>query len=125
MENQIITGIGCFAGLEKLSRIFLKMLHTYTLGQLEGIELDNGCESGATEGTQLLKALIAGKTAGQDSSFPDGADRLKKKKITGFYLTLQDHSLKLSIFAKNGNCRRERHSAVLDGFTQVRRKRLN
>ncbi len=125
MENQIITGIGCFAGPEKLSRIFLRMVQTYTLGQLEGIELINGCESGETEGTKLLKALIAGKAARQDSSIPDAADRLENKKITGFFLTLKDHSLELSIFAKNGDCRRERHSTVLDGCTKVRQKRLN
>ncbi len=125
MKNQSVTGIGCFARPEKLSRIFLKMVQNYTLGQLEGIELANGCESGGTEGTKLLRALIAGKAACRDSSDPDAAGRLENKKITGFFLTLKDHSLELSIFAKNGDCRRERHSAVLERFTRVRRKRLN
>ena len=125
MENQIITGIGCFAGPQKLSRIFMRMVQTYALGKLDGIEWVKGCESDGTEGTQLLKALIAGKAVRQDLAPPDAVDRLENKKITGFFLTLKDQSLKLSIFAKNGDCRQERHSAVLDGFTNVRQKQLN
>ena len=125
MENQIITGVGCFAGPEKLSRIFLRMVQTYTLGKMDGIEWANGCESDETEGTELLKALMAGKAAWPNSAIPDAVDRLENKKITGFFLTLKDHGLELSIFAQNGDCRRERHSAVLDGFTKVRQKRLN
>ena len=125
MENQIITGVGCFAGPEKLSRIFLRMVQTYTLGKLDGIEWANGYKSDETEGTRLLKALIAGKSAWQNSTIPDAVDRLENKKITGFFLTLKDHSLELSIFAKNGDCRGERHSAILNEFTQMRQKRLN
>jgi hypothetical protein len=125
MEHQIITGIGCFAGPEKLSRIFLRMVQTYTLGQLEKIELVNDSESGETEVARLFKALMAGKAAGQNLSTPDAADRLENKKITGFFLTLKDQRLILSIFAKNGDSRQERHSAILDEFTRVRQKRLN
>ena len=96
----------------------MRMVQTYTLGKLDGIEWVKGCESDGTEVTKLLKALIAGKAARQDSAPPDAVDRLENKKITGFFLTLKDHSLELSIFAKNGDCRQERHSAVLDGFTK-------
>jgi hypothetical protein len=125
MENHIITGVGCFAGPKKLSRIFMRMVQTYTLGKLDGIEWINGHESDETEGTRLLKALIAGKAARLDTAVPDAVDRYENKKITGFFLTLKDQGLELSIFAKNGDCRRERHSAVLDEFTKVRQKRLN
>jgi hypothetical protein len=125
MENQIITGIGCFAGPKKLSRIFMRMVQSYTLGKLDGIEWGTGCDSDGTEGTKLLKALIAGKAVRQDSAHPDAVDRLENKKITGFFLTLKDQGLELSIFAENGDCPPERHSAVLDGFTKIRQKRLN
>ena len=125
MENHIITGVGCFAGPEKLSRIFMRMVQTYTLGELDGSEWINGCESDETEGTRLLKALIAGKAARLDPVVPDAVDKYENKKITGFFLTLKDQGLELSIFAKNGDCRRERHSAVLDEFTKMRQKRLN
>jgi len=125
MKNQIITGVGCFAGPEKLSRIFLKMVQTYTLGKMDGIQWANGCDSDATEGTRLLKALIAGEAAWQDSVIPGAVDRLENKKITGFFLTLKDQRLKLSIFAKRGDSQRERHSAILNEFTQMRQRRLH
>jgi len=125
MVNHTITGVGCFAGPEKLSRIFMRMVQTYTLGQLDGIEWINGRESDETEGTRLLKALIAGKAARLEPSIPEAADRYENKKITGFFLALKDQGLELSIFAKNGDCRRERHSAVLNEFTQMRQRRLN
>ena len=125
MKNQIITGVGCFAGPEKLSRIFLRMVQTYTLGTLDGIEWANGCDSDAAEGTRLLKALIGGNAAWQDSAVPDAVDRFENKKITGFFLTLKDQSLKLSIFAKKGDSQRERHSAILNEVTQMRQRRLH
>jgi len=125
MENLTITGVGCFAGPKRLSRIFRRIVRTYTLGKLDGIDWIKDCESEGAEGTQLLKALMAGESAWQDSVISDFVDGLDNKKITGFFLTLKDQGLELSIFAKNGDCRRERHSAVLDGFTKMRQKRLN
>ena len=125
MKDQTITGVGCFAGPEKLSRIFLRMVQTYTLGKLDGIKWAKSCESNTTESTRLLKALIAGNAARQDSAIPDAADRFSNKKITGFFLTLKDQRLKLSIFAKRGDSQRERHSAILNEFTQMRQRRLH
>ena len=125
MENQIITGIGCFAEPEKLSRIFLRMVQTYTLGKLDGTEWVNDCKSDETEGGRLLKALIAGNSAGHNAVIPGVDDRCPNKKITGFFLTLKDQRLKLSILAKKGDRQREWHSANLNEFTQMRHKRLN
>jgi hypothetical protein len=125
MDNQIITGVGCFAGPEKLSRIFIRMVQAYTLGKLDGSEWINGRESDETEGIRLLKALIAGQAARLETALPDAVDERENKKITGFFLSLKDQVLELSIFAKSGDCRRERHSAVLDKFTTARQKRLN
>jgi hypothetical protein len=125
MEHQAITGIGCFAGLEKLNRVFLRMAQTYALGKLEGIEWSDCSESGEAEGTRLLKTLISGKAAWQDTSIPGAGDRIENKKITGFFLTLKDHGLELLIFAENGDSRPERHSAVLNALTTMRRRRLN
>ena len=73
----------------------------------------------------MLKALIAGKTARLETALPDAVGERQNKEITGFFLSLKDQVLELSIFAKSGDCRRERHSAVLDQFTKARQKRLN
>ena len=125
MKNQFVTGIGCFASPQKLSRVFLKMVQNYTLGQLGRTELADVCESGATEGAELLKALIAGKATCQYSSDPDAAAKLENKKITGFFLTLRNQRLNLSIFAKGDQDSLERYTASLDGLTAIRQKRLN
>ncbi len=125
MENQTVTGVGCFAEPRKLSRVFLKLVQTYTLENLDGIDWINDCESTETEGTRLLKALIAGKAAGQNAIIPGGDDRLPNKRVTGFFLTLKDQRLKLSILAKIGERQLEWHSAILNDFTRMRRKRMN
>jgi hypothetical protein len=125
MVNQTMTGVGCFAEPRKLSRIFLRVVQTYTLGNLDGIDWINDCGSDETEGTRLLKALITGKSAGQNAMIPGADDRWPNKRITGFFLTLQDQRLKLSIMAKIGDRQLEWHSAILNGFTRMRRKRMN
>ena len=125
MNNRTVTGIGCFAGPERLSRIFLKMVQNYTLGEFSGIEPADEPQTGETEGAQLLKALIAGKPASHESLDADPGELAEVKKITGFFMTLKDQKLKLSIFSKTGCNRQERHSAVLDSLTNMRLKRLN
>ncbi len=125
MKYQTVTGIGCFAKPEKLSRIFLKMVRNYALGQIEGIDLTGDFESGGTDSTRLIEALITGQSLGSDPSDSDACGASENKKITGFFLALKDHRLKLSIFAKKGSCPQERHSAVLDTLTSMRWRRLN
>ena len=125
MKNQTVTGIGCFARPERLRRIFLKMVQDYALGQIEGIDLTNKGKLGGTESTRLIEALITGKKLAPETPNAAIPEAPEYKKITGFYLTLKDQQLKLSIFAKKGNCRQERHSAVLDLLTDMRRSRLN
>jgi hypothetical protein len=125
MKNIIVTGIGCFAKPEKLSRIFLKMVRIYTLGQIEGIDVSKRHEWGDTESTRLVEALIAGESLEHHSLHCDSPNAPEYQKITGFFLTLKDQKLNLSIFAKKRGSRQERHSAVLDVLTNIRRSRLN
>ncbi|HIE34583.1 MAG TPA: hypothetical protein EYP79_00085 [Campylobacterales bacterium] len=46
------------------------------------------------------------------------------KKI-GFFLTLRNQRLNVSIFARGNRNIRERYTANLDAFTELRLKRLN
>ena len=126
MINKKITGIGCFAQPATLSRVFKKMVQNYTLGQFESIDLVNGHdEVRGADGTVMLRALIAGKAGyfpSPDSEFHRVAEN---RKITGFFLMLRNQRLNLSIFAR-GDCNiRERYTASLDAFTELRQKRLN
>ena len=125
MQHNMITGIGCFGKPATLSRVFRKMVRDFALGQVEGIGPANGHEWGGAETGRLIAALMAGekvKPHPSDSSCPDAAE---DREITGFFLTLKDRKLSLSIFAKTGGSRKQRYSAVLDGITKLRYSRLN
>jgi len=125
MQNNMITGIGCFAKPATLSRVFRKMVREFALGQVEGVGPANRHEWGGAETARLVAALIAGekvKPRLSDSSCPDATE---EREITGFFMTLKDQKLNLSIFAKTGGSRKQRYSAVLDGITRLRYSRLN
>ena len=80
---------------------------------MDEIDLVNECLWVEPESTELIRALIAGKAAQPDSIGRNTAKRVENEKITGFFLTLKDHSLELSIFSRNRHRRLERHSASL------------
>ena len=126
MINKKVTGIGCFAKPATLSRVFKKMVQNYTLGQFESFNMVNGHdEVRGSDGTVLLRALIAGKAGYFPSMDPESCSVAENRKITGFFLTLRNQRLNLSIFAR-GDCKtRARYSASLDAFTELRQKRLN
>ena len=126
MINKKVTGIGCFAKPATLSRVFKKMVRNYTLGQFESINLVNGHdEVMSADGTALLRVLIAGKVGYFPASDSESRAVVKNRKITGFFLTLRNQRLNLSIFARGDRNVRERYTASLDAFTELRHKRLN
>ena len=126
MVNKKVTGIGCFAKPATLSRVFKKMVRNYTLGQFESINQVNGHdEVKRTDGVILLKALITGKAGYFPSPDSESCNVAEIKRITGFFLTLRNQRLNLSIFARGDRNIRERYTANLDAFTELRQKRLN
>ena len=126
MINKKVTGIGCFAKPATLSRVFKRMVQNYTLGQFESINLVNGHdEVRGADGTVLLKALIAGKAGYFPPPDSESSSVAENRKITGFFLTLRNQRLNLSIFARGNRNIRERYTASLDAFTELRQKRLN
>ena len=126
MIHEKVTGIGCFANPATLSRVFKKMLRNYTLGQFESINLinDHEKERGA-DGAALLRALIAGKAGYFPPPDSESGVNAENRQITGFFLTLRNQCLNLSIFARGNRNVRERYTASLDAFTELRQKRLN
>ena len=101
MINKKLTGIGCFAKPATLSRVFKKMVQNYTLGQFESINMVNGYdELRGSDGTVLLRALIAGKAGYFPSPDSESCSVAENRKIIGFFLTLRNQRLNLSIFAR-------------------------
>ena len=126
MMNRKVTGVGCFAKPATLSRVFKKMVRNYTLGQFESINLANSQDmAGGVDGTIMLKALISGNAGYFPAPDSESCSVAENRKITGFFLTLRNQRLNLSIFARGDRNIRERYTASLDAFTELRQKRLN
>ena len=125
MQNNMITGIGCFAKPATLSRVFRKMVCDFALGQVEDIGPANRHEWGGAETARLIAALMDGEKVKQRPSGSSCPDATEDREITGFFLTLKDQKLNLSIFAKTGGSRKQRYSAILYGITKLRYRRLN
>jgi len=125
MKKQMFTGIGCYAKPERLSRIFNKLVQAYTLGPFKGNQLFDGPKLNEMKDAALLQALLEGQTAGTDSGNCENPGLKESHKITGFYLTLNDQKLNLSIFARTNSSRPEIITARLDGLTRLRQRRLH
>jgi len=127
MENQMFTGIGCFAKPDRLGRIFSRLVQDYALGPFESHELFGKDMPTGTEGSDLLQVFVGGRVGGggRRSTGYETASLQTPKRITGFYLTLKDQKLNLSIFAKGNSPGQEVYTTSLDGLTKLRRKRLN
>ena len=126
MMNRKVTGIGCYAKPATLSRIFKKMVRNYTLGQFESINPANSQDiAGGVDGTIMLKALISGNAEYFPTPDPESRGVGENRKITGFFLTFRDQGLNLSIFARGDRNFQQTYTTRLDGFTELRKKRLN
>ena len=126
MINRKVTGIGCFAKPATLSRVFNKIVRNYTLGQFKNTNPANNQDMiGSVDGTGPLKALIAGKAAFFPAPDSDSGGVAEKRKITGFFLAFRNQRLNLSIFAKGDRNIQQIYTTSLDGYTELRHKRLN
>ena len=125
MKKQMFTGIGCYAKPERLSRIFNKLVQAYALGPFKGNQLFDGPEFNHMKDAALLQALMAGQTEGACPGNFGNPDFNVSHKITGFYLTLNDQKLNLSIFARTNSSRPEIITTRLDGLTKLRQRRLH
>jgi hypothetical protein len=125
MKNENFTGIGCYAKPERLSRIFNKLVQAYTLGPFRGNQLFDGPKLIQLKDAALLHALMAGQTGDTCSGSAENPGFKVSRKITGFYLALNDQKLDLSIFARTNNSRAEIITTSLDGLTKLRQRRLH
>jgi hypothetical protein len=116
MQNQTFTGIGCFAKPQRLNRIFKKLVQAYTLGPFEESQMREA---------NLIEALMADRTGDICSAGCKNPGFKVSPKITGFYLTVKDQELNLSIFTKTNSARPEIITTSLDGLTKLRQQKLH
>ena len=126
MINRKVTGIGCYAKPAKLSRVFKKMVQNYTLGQFESVNPANSQDmAGGVDGTIMLKALISGNGGYFPAPDSESYGVAENRKSTGFFLTFRNQGLIVSIFARGDRNIQQTYRTCLDGFTELRQKRLN
>ena len=125
MENQMFTGIGCFAKPDRLGRIFNKLVQDYALGPFESDQLFDQNIPAGSEGVDLLKALMTGPARDRQSGACGTIKFPGHQKITGFYLSLFDQKLNLKIFARGNSSKQKIYTAKLDELTKLRQERLN
>ena len=125
MKNEMFTGIGCFAKPDRLGRIFNKLVQNYTLGPFNANQLFDSSNSDGSEHVDLLQAVMAGLAGGGGSGDGETQNLNRFKKITGFYLSLNDQKLNLSIFTRGNDSRPEIITKSLDKLSRIRQKRLN
>ena len=125
MRNQVFTGIGCFAKPDRLERIFDRIVRNYTLEPIKGIESPDTNLTQKIDGIHLLQSLMTDLTVTDPSNGNRVGNLIYPKEITGFYLTLNDQKLNLSIFARAKNSRSKIYQTSLGELTRLRHKRLN
>jgi hypothetical protein len=125
MNDPGVVGIGCFAKPEILSRVLRKMVEGYIFGNLEGYTEKSVGESMSSDLIVLLKTVIGG-LCGNQQAFGSGIiDSLTGKRITGFFLAMENEGLNLSVFTREGRSTYKKISTNLDALTQIRKKRLH
>jgi hypothetical protein len=73
----------------------------------------------------LLKAVIGDMSGNQQTLGSGIIDSLTGKKITGFFLAMENEGLNLSVFTREGRLTSKKISAKLGVLTQIRKKRLH
>jgi hypothetical protein len=110
--NQLngIVGVGCFACEATLTRILRRMIESCCLA--DGAEAL--CDRpGASAGSLLLGSLLSGGPGAGE------------KTIAGFFLSVRDRRLDLSVFTRKEGARCETFTADLSELSRLRRQRLN
>jgi hypothetical protein len=73
----------------------------------------------------LLKTVIDGMTGNQGAIGSGIIDSLTGKKITGFFLAMENEALNLSLFTREGRSTSKKISTNLSALTQIRKRRLH
>ena len=117
-----ITGIGCFAKPEKLTRMLKKVLADFISGEEKLVAT---AESQAGAGPGLLRAMPTRfmPPAGSDPSA--ALSNREQRDITGFFVWTRGCCLAISIFTRNGRQDRNTFTAEVNRSSVFRNGRLN
>ena len=123
MINGQIAGMDAFGKPDTFSKVFKKLLESYTLDAIDGYDPDKEHKALKNEVTKFKKANLSA-SAESHPAVGMGTDfRIESKKVTGFALALNDQILHLSIFARADGQNNKKRSSRMERYTQRRRKR--
>ena len=120
-----IVGIGCFAKQDRLLYVFRKAIENYILGQFDAHGTAADQISDRDNVIQFFRSVIRTGRQGPDQIDQASEFLFATAKITGFYLGLDKHALRLIVFFQNAGHQRIRFSTRLEKYNWFRNKRLH
>ncbi len=123
MINGRVVGMDAFGTPDTFSKIFEKLLESYSLDAIDGYDPDKEQKALKSAVTRFQKAALSVDTTSHQAVGLGMDYRLESKKLTGFGLAFNDEILHISIFSKiNGNGQRTSASRMAR-YSQRRRNR--
>jgi len=124
MINGKVAGMDAFGRPDTFSKVFKKLLESYSLDAIDWYEEGKEYKALKSEVTKFRKAADAAGSEGTPGVGLGMDFRIESRQVTGFGLVLNDQILHMSIFAKtNGRNQDNRHESRMGRFTQRRRNR--
>ena len=120
-----MVGMGCFAKIETLHRVFNKALGNFILGTYEDIYLRQDRILNDENLAYFFRSVISHGTGRPDQVNQASGLVPGSVKITGFFLGLKRRSLHLVVFFSADGQRQAKYTTRLENFTRLREKRLH
>ncbi|MGD2099468.1 MAG: hypothetical protein PVG35_17965 [Desulfobacterales bacterium] len=120
-----MVGMGCFAKSQTLQQQFRKVLENFTWLKYEDLYPAAERMFYSENSRRFFGAVIRSGT-----EKPDQIDRALKlfsvaTQISGFYLGMDDRSLRLIVFFQDTNCRSANLTIRLEKFSRLKKNRLH
>ena len=123
MINGKVVGLDAFGKPGIFSKVFKKLLESYTLDAIDWYDPDKEYKALKSEVTRFQKAALSADAESRPSVGLGTDFRLESRKVTGFALALDDHLLHLSIFARADGNNHGKQPSRMGRYTQRRRNR--
>ncbi|MDZ7697732.1 MAG: DUF6569 family protein [Deltaproteobacteria bacterium] len=125
MINGQVVGMDAFGTPDTFSKIFNKLLESYSLDAIDGYNAAEDPKTLKSAVTRFQKASLSVDTTSHQAVGLGMDYRLESKKLTGFALAFNDEILHISIFSKiNGNGQRAASSRMAR-YSQRQRNRTS
>ena len=123
MINGKVVGLDAFGKPGTFSKVFKKLLESYTLDAIDWYDPDKEHKALKSEVTRFQKSTLSAKAETRPSVGLGTDFRLESRKITGFAMALDDQLLHVSIFARVDGGDRDVADSRIERFSRRRRNR--